>query len=195
MEWILGAIANLTISIAYFGIAAVILGPLVRTKQWRSNRLGTATALIFFTCAVHHGTHSVHLILPVFDLENQAGLALRDAFEWHVVVWDFFGAAVALFYWNLRHTYGALMHGAKLFEDLKEKQRHALELNDNIVQGLVTADMALRLDERELGAEAIASTLAKARSIITDLLAEAGGQMQPRPGDLVRERPATVAEN
>lgn len=192
MEWKLGAAANLVIAVCYLAICTAIIKPLITTNQWRSNRLGLATAAIFFTCAVHHGTHTAHLVLPAFGVEKEAGLALRDAFAWHVVAWDFVGAAVAAYYWSLRRTYGALMQGAKLFDDLKERQRQALELNDNIVQGLVAAEMALRLNERDMSAEAIERTLVKARSIITDLLGEAGSEIELGPGDLVRARAATV---
>lgn len=192
MDWKLATGANLIIALAYLGITYAILRPLVVTDQWRSNRLGTATAAIFFTCAVHHGAHAVHMLIPAFGIEDPAGLALRQAFHWPVVVWDFVGAGVAIYYWSLRRTYGALMHGAKLFDDMKERQRQALELSDNIVQGLVAAELALRLDEKELGTEAIQDTLVKARAIITDLLGEAGSEVELGAGDLVRMGPATV---
>ena len=115
---------------------------------------------------------------------------MRAAFDWPMVICDFVGAAIAIHYWSLRRTYGTLMHGAKLFDDLKERQRQAVELNDNVVQGLVAAQLALSLDEREIGAEAVADTLAKARAIITDLLGEAGSELELGPGDLVRAQPA-----
>lgn len=110
------------------------------------------------------------------------------------MAWELVTAAVAIYYWTLRRTYGALMQGAKLFEDLKERQRQALELNDNIVQGLVAAEMALRLDEKEMSADAIQRTLTKARAIITDLLGETGSDMELGPGDLVRAHAATVTD-
>jgi signal transduction histidine kinase len=192
--WQLGAVANLVIAISYLGIAGAILAPLVRTGQMRTNRLGTATACIFLTCAMHHGGHVVHMGLPALGIDAAGGLAMRAAFDWHMVVYDFVGAAIAIHYWSLRRTYGALMHGAKLFDDLKERQRQAVELNDNVVQGLVAAQLALSLDEKEMGAEAVADTLAKARAIITDLLGEAGSELELGPGDLVRAQPATAAD-
>ena len=192
--WQLGAVANVVIAISYLGIAGAILAPLVRTGQMRSNRLGTATAAIFLTCAVHHGGHVVHMLLPAIGVDGVGGHAMRAAFDWHMVIYDIVGAAIAIHYWSLRRTYGALMHGAKLFDDLRERQRQAVELNDNVVQGLVAAQLALSLDEREMGAEAVADTLAKARAIITDLLGEAGSELELGPGDLVRNRPAGPAD-
>jgi len=188
--WQLGAVADLVIAISYLGIAAAILTPMVRTRQLRTNRLGVATAGIFLTCAVHHAGHVIHMTLPAFGLDQAGGHALRAAFDWPWVVYDFVGAAIAVHYWSLRRNYGAMMHGAKLFDDLRERQRQAVELNDNVVQGLVAAQLALSLDEREMGAAAVADTLAKARAIITDLLGDAGSELELGPGDLVRARPA-----
>ena len=193
--WQLGAVADLVIAISYLGIAGAILAPLVRTGQVRTNRLGTATACIFLTSAVHHGGHVVHIALPALGLDGAGhGIAVRAAFDWPMVIWDFVGAAIAIHYWSLRRTYGTLMHGAKLFDDLKERQRQAVELNDNVVQGLVAAQLALSLDERDIAAESVADTLAKARAIITDLLGESGSELELGPGDLVRIEPATSAD-
>ncbi|MEA2931717.1 MAG: hypothetical protein QOI56_502 [Actinomycetota bacterium] len=192
--WQLGAVANLVIAISYLGITGAIVAPLVRTGQLRTNRLGTATACIFLSCAVHHGGHVVHMMLPAIGVDTSGGYAMRAAFDWPMVLWDFVGAAVAVHYWSLRRTYGGLMHGAKLFDDLKERQRQAVELNDNVVQGLVAAQLALSLDEREIGAEAVADTLAKARAIITELLGETGSELELGPGDLVRGQPAIAGD-
>ena len=52
---------------------------------------------------------------------HDIGYALRQAFDWPTVTWDLITAAVAVYYWTLRSTYGPLMRGAALFEDLKEK--------------------------------------------------------------------------
>jgi len=191
--WQLGAVANLVIAISYLGIAGAILAPLVRTRQVRTNRLGTATAFIFLTCAVHHGGQVLWMTLPGIGVGNVSGHAMRAAFAWPMVVYDFVGAALAVHYWSLRRTSGSLMHGAKLFDDLKERQRQAVELNDDVVQGLVAAQLALSLDEREMAAEAVADTLARARSIITELLGEAGSELELGPGDLVRGQPAGSA--
>src|SRR5687768_2321499 len=109
MWWILGSAANLVIAVAYLAISWAILGPLLRTGQVRANRLGTATAAIFFTCAVHHGMHTFHMVLPIFGADVGGGHALREAFDWHMVAWDFLGAGVAIYYWSLRRIYGALM--------------------------------------------------------------------------------------
>ena len=191
--WQLGAAANFVVAVAYLLIMAAILVPLIRTKQVRSNVLGAATAAIFFTCAVHHGSHTVHLLLPFVGVETREGNAMRVAFgSWHVVGWDVVTAAVGVYYWTLRRTYGSLMQGAALFVDLKEKQRQALEINDNIVQGLVVAETALALDQHDLSKEALAATLVSARQIISDLLGSADSEARLSGGDLRRKKAATV---
>lgn len=191
--WQTVAAANGIVAVAYLLIAGAILLPLIRTQQVLSNRLGTATAAIFFTCAVYHGSHSLHLVLPIFNVEVARGIAARVAFSgWDTVAWDILTAMTGVYYWSLRRTYGGLMKGAALFEDLKQKQRQALEINDNIVQGLVVAETALALDQRDLSREALAATLVSARQIISELLGDAETRLGP--GDLRRRAPAVVRD-
>jgi signal transduction histidine kinase len=188
--WQLGTAANLVVAATYLLITAAIVRPLVREKQLRANPLGTATALIFFTCAVHHGSLGIHMLLPYLGAEDAKGVALRNSFSFHHAAWDVVSAGVGIYYWSLRRTYGSLMRGAKLFEDLKERQRQAMEINDNIVQGLFVAQTALALDEVALSEEALRSSLDSARQIISDLLGEAGSDLELGPGELKRDRPA-----
>jgi signal transduction histidine kinase len=126
-------------------------------------------------------------------LATREGLALRAAWDWPIVAFDIIAAAVAVYYWTLRSTERSpLMRGPKLFEDFKEKQRQALEINDNIVQGLTVAQMALDLEEREESREALERTLVSARKIVTDLLGDV--QAHGEPSALVRRTPAHVRE-
>jgi PAS domain S-box-containing protein len=67
---------------------------------------------------------------------------------------------------------------AEAHEQLAElalRQRHALEVNDDIIQGLAVADLALNLEDYDKAREAIADTLMAARRFVTDLLGAAGG--------------------
>jgi PAS domain S-box-containing protein len=69
------------------------------------------------------------------------------------------------------------------------RQRHALEVNDDIIQGLAIADMALHLGDVDKARRAIADTLAAARRFVTDLLGDtagAGDAVAISPGDLRR---------
>lgn len=192
MDWRVGAAANLVVMVMYFAIVAAILVPLIREKQLRANRLGAATAAIFFTCAVHHGSHGVHMLLPTFGVHSASGLAMRAGFDPFQVGWDIVTAAVGIYYWTLRRTYGSLMSGAKLFDDLRERQRQALEINDGIVQGLATAKLALELDQQAVTRDALESTLAAARSLITELLGDVAERQEFQAGDLRRSKAALL---
>jgi hypothetical protein len=192
MWWVIGLVANAVIAVAYLLIAQGILRPLMDGHQLRANPLGTATAAIFFTCAVHHGGHVVHMLLPYGNVEVARGLAMRESYDWEMAIWDIVGATVAIYYWTLRRTYSSLMRGAKLFEDIREREHEALQLNDAVLQGLVVAKLSLELDDRDRAMAALESSIASASSIISNLL----GSQQPgksQPG-LLRSAPATVID-
>jgi len=77
---------------------------------------------------------------------------------------------------------------ARQLRDAEHARKQALEINDNVVQGVVTALMRLELDE--LGdseaVDGLRKTLTAARGIISDLL----GEREVEPGGLVRSVPA-----
>jgi signal transduction histidine kinase len=185
MTWQIGLVANTVIMAAYLAISVSIVLPLARSGQLRINPLGGATAAIFFSCAVHHGAHSVHMLLPSFGLDDTQGLAMRTAWGWPLAIWDVVGAVVGVYYWSLRRNYSSLMQGAQLFQDLREREQQALELNDAVLQGLVVAKMALDLDQPRRANEALTSSIQSASRIITDLLGSSHASL-----DLLRSVPA-----
>ncbi len=187
MSWQVGMIANAGIGIAYLFVSGAIIVPLARSNQIRSNPLGGATAAIFFTCAVHHGSHAVHMWLPSLGFDDEQGLAMRIAWGWPLATWDVVGLVVAVYYWSLRRNYGSLMRGAQLFEDMRKREQQALELNDSVLQGLVVAKMALDLDEVEKADNALDAAITSASGMITDLLGNEHVKMA-----LLRSRPASV---
>ncbi len=71
--WQISAVANAVIMAAYMAISVAIGRALWRSGQWRKNRLGLATTAIFFTCGVHHGWHTVHLLLPDHAMNTLTG--------------------------------------------------------------------------------------------------------------------------
>jgi len=188
MVWQVSAAANAVIAAAYFLITLAIAVPLARSHQLRSNPLGAATAAIFFTCAVHHGSHSVHMVLPSLGIDDPRGLAFRDAWDWPLASWDVIGAAVAVYYWSLRRNYSSLMQGAKLFDDLRQREQQALELNDSVLQGLVVAKLALDLDQPDRAQTALTTAIDSASRMITDLLGSEHHSMR-----LLRSAPAGVS--
>jgi len=68
-------------------------------------------------------------------------------------------------------------------EHYRDNERHALELNDDVVQGLALAKIALELDRPEEAIAAIESTLEASKRIVTELLAHNNIE----PGRLRRE--------
>lgn len=75
---------------------------------------------------------------------------------------------------------------------LEERRQRALELNDDVVQGLAVARLALEAGREEQALGALASTLRAAQGIVAELLASAGDRGKLEPGDLVRAMPASV---
>jgi hypothetical protein len=187
MAWQIGLVANAVIAAAYFLIVVAIVVPLARSHQLRTNPLGAATAAIFFTCAAHHGAHSVHMLLPSLGVTDPDGLAMREAWGWPLATWDVIGAVVGVYYWSLRRNYSSLMQGAKLFDDLRQREQQALELNDSVLQGLVVAKMALDLDQPERAQQALTTAIDSASRIITDLIGSEYHSIE-----MLRSTPAAV---
>lgn len=191
MSWQLGAAANGVTAAAYFLICWTIASALVQAGQFRSNRLGAATAAIFFTCGVHHGDHLVHVLLPTFGVGTRSATAMRVAFDWPTVAWDLCTAAVGVYYWTQRRSYGRLLEGGTMFVDQQRRQREALEINDGIVQRIVAAQLAARMGRADDADAALDDALAASRELVMRLLAEAGTRDVPQAGDFVRAAPAT----
>ena len=72
----------------------------------------------------------------------------------------------------------------------RERELEALDIHDNIVQGLAEAQLAFDVGRPEHAREAVDRTLTAARRIITDLLGEPGSGNALRPGDLRRSAPS-----
>jgi len=73
------------------------------------------------------------------------------------------------------------------------RSQEALEINDNIVQGLAVARYAVQAGRTELAADALETTLTDARSMIGELLEELPPETLARPGSLRRRSPAGPA--
>lgn len=195
--WHLVFAANLVITVAYAMITAYIVRGLVEGSQW-TNWLGIATAAIFASCAAGHGVHVLHFLLPAIDswgypLPAQAlaeGYAMRAAMgDWHSLLPDTLTALAGLTYLALRNRLGAVLRGSpRLFRDERQARRNAIELNDNVVQGLAAAKMAIQAGHTGYAIQALNNTLDQSKAMMTALLEEAPVQR----ADLVRENPAEV---
>ena len=72
-------------------------------------------------------------------------------------------------------------------ERRKLNQRHAMEINDNIIQRLVLAKYALDRGSEEMSQEKLSETLQEAQRLVSGLLEE-----HPEAGSLRREAPAEI---
>lgn len=78
--------------------------------------------------------------------------------------------------------------------DAEERRRHALEINDSVIQGLSTVFYALEAGDELTASEAAAKTIATARLMMDDLLQDQ--RVAPLgPGDLVRATAASVLDH
>jgi signal transduction histidine kinase len=80
-------------------------------------------------------------------------------------------------------------HGAQARE-LEARERHALEIHDNLVQGLTAIHWALEAGAYDQAREATRTTLAQAQAIIGDLLGDDPAAGAFAPGSLRRDAPA-----
>ena len=74
----------------------------------------------------------------------------------------------------------------------QQRRRQALEINDNVVQGLTSAVYSLEQDDIRQARSYIDRTLAAARDMMDDLLEPSGEELHP--GDLVRSAAAQLNE-
>lgn len=181
--WPIGLFANGIVAISFLAIAITLARALTKTKQWSGNPLAVGTCMLYLTCGIGHGIHAGLLVDPLLGLQPDVGLAARGEYEgWYLSVWDFLTASAGLWYWSMWRKFPDLVSGAAVYEDLRERQRRALEVHDGIVQGLVKAKLALDMDQSETGATAVDETLQSAKHIISDLL----GSKTITAGDLRR---------
>jgi hypothetical protein len=189
--WMLGAVSNGVIAIAYFMICFTITRGLLKSGQLATNRLGAATAAIFLSCAVHHGAHMVHMLMPYTGVDLRQGLAMRRAWGPELAFWDLLSAFIGVYYWTLRGGFGSVGANAspQLFADQHEREQRALELNDAVLQGMVVARMALELGEQERALKALDGSISSASVIITDLIGDGRGHLNKRT---LRSTPALL---
>lgn len=73
-------------------------------------------------------------------------------------------------------------------ERISSSRKQALELNDEVVQGLAVAKMAFEGGDPTEALEAVTATLKRAQTIVSRLLEDHKEERELRPGDLVRKR-------
>ena len=171
MTWQLTAGANALVGIAYLVIAGTIVAVLSRRapedaparpgRPARLRDLGVQFCLI-----------AALLLAPSLGIETSSGEALRDAWPAVLAAWAVVGGAAALFLLSQRGSYGDVLLGPGLMDEVKERERQAFEINDNLVQGLSVAKYSLEMGQEDRGRRAVNESLRKARVMTTDLLGE-----------------------
>ena len=151
------------------------------------------------------GLEEARLLLDAATAEEHERLrpdlvSLRFAFGWMLLKTGPYTTSFGREEVELLGSLGALanlaierVHAADLKLALAQAQlrrQQALEINDNIVQGLAVAKYAIDLGQSDRARTAVESTLAAARRIISDLVDELGEEMALGPGTLTRDRAA-----
>ena len=156
----------------------------------------------------HHGVTPEMLGATAGHLEGQAEeeevgdlLIMRYPFGalalWTSPYAPFFGTeefALLRSLGNLAHLALEQTRAAELKLQVAEsrlKRKQALEINDNIVQGLTVAKYAFELGDDQKAKAALDGSLTAAKRIISDLLDELEPDDRLRAGALIREQPAS----
>jgi PAS domain-containing protein len=140
----------------------------------------------------------------IIILDRKGGLVLRN--EAAARIWGGYEPVESMADWVKYRAFhpdgtpyraedwSALIGALSVFVDITplkqlqlESRRHALEINDDVVQGVSAARMALALDRPDEAEAAIASALEAARRIVNDLLGDAGAAGTLAPGGLRRK--------
>jgi hypothetical protein len=161
----------------------VMIGVITLYQDWRPFFVG-----ILFV-AVHHGVMGMLSPHGVYDHQS----AWNNPWKWAAIHAVFILGASAAYITGWRYTeierkraedYGAQLAATEL------RQREALEINDNIVQGLIAIEAAMDFEDAQLARAALTSTLESARTIVTGLLQRAKADGDFKPGDLRRDHPS-----
>ena len=186
--WVLGLAASAVITMTFLAIAVLLAVNLTRLGHWRVNPLAVGTFLVFLTCAVGHALHTLQLLAPSIGFDAEAGNAARAEYgQWHVWAWDAVTAAAGAWYWLMRRKFPDLVAGTTLYEDLREREKRAIEIHEKVLRGLDRARRSLDQGQKAEGHQAVDETLKAAKRIITDLL----GEKDLQPGQLRREDAAS----
>ena len=138
-------VAGVVITATYFLVFVLLLVGLLRTKQLLRNRLGLATALVFFAAAAYRGASAI-LVARGQSVSAQDNLYLTTSL-------DLLIALVGLFYLSLRRHFGTLITGADAEDDLGPMAKHGRGTDE--LTGLPNEKKALEVLRRQLSATSL----------------------------------------
>ena len=159
-----------------------MVGIITLYQDWMP--FGLAIAFV----AIHHGLASTFDPHSVYN----HSAALNNPWKWALIHGLFvLGASAAnLFAWRLNEDSATRAQSFQLrLAEAERRRQSALEINDNVVQGLAVVTSALALGEDRMARETAEKTLRAAQAIITDLLGDAEDM---QPGALRRESAASA---
>jgi hypothetical protein len=128
--------------------------------------------------ALHHGVAST---IDAGSVYNHYA-ALNNPWKWATIHGLFvLGASAASVYaWRLNEEAAAEVESYRLrLEEGERRAKSALEINDNVVQGLAVVTSALALGRHDMAQDAAQRAIESARSIMSDLLDGADVPMEP----------------
>jgi signal transduction histidine kinase len=138
--------------------------PLITLYQsWPAFGLAAAYVL------VHHGVFGVWQPEAVYNHPA----AIDHPWHWAAIHAGFVIAASAasIAAWRISEQAAMVVADQQAHEEeLRSRRRHALEIQDDIVQGIVVAKLARSLEDLPQLDQALDATLAKARAIVSELL-------------------------
>ncbi len=157
----------------------VMIGVITLYQDWLPFLVGIAFV------AIHHG------VMGTLDAHGVFGqpAAWNSPWKWAAIHAMFILAASAAYITSWSFTEFESKRAEEFGSQLAERNQlhqQALEINDNIVQGLIAAETALELGADDVMRDALAATLSSARAIVFDLLAHADADEPIAPGRLRR---------
>jgi methyl-accepting chemotaxis protein len=147
---------------AHFHFFAMI-GIITLYQDWVP--FGLAIAFV----ALHHGFAGS---LDPTGVYNHSA-AVNSPWKWGLIhgALVLFASAANVYAWRLNEeSAGEAEAYRRRLEENKRRRQSALEINDNVVQGLAVITSALALGEQEMARAAAERTIAAARVIMSDLL-------------------------
>lgn len=206
--WMAASLANLVMTVTFVAIAIPLWKAIYEGDQLFSNPLLTGFALIFSTCAVSHGLHFEHTLIPnyhailhalpfmggpaAYNYTVNFGLWSRVAMtDPTLLAVDLVTAALGVWYFLLRKRQSRFFEGAELAEDMEMREREAHALHDDIVEEVSQALLLIDTGQEDEARERIGEVTAQAQAIVDDLL-EAATLDEITPGDLAQEEAAEV---
>jgi integral membrane sensor domain MASE1 len=162
--------------------------PLLIWAAWRFEQRGAAPVTLIVT------------VIAVWAAVNKVGILSDGTLLDRMITLQSFNGCVALTAFFLgaitaERTKARSEESAYRAHEARLNRKRALELNDEVVQGLSVAKYAVESGEMSTAKRAVAHTLEAARQIVSDLLVASGQEGGIGPGDLVRERPALIGED